>query len=924
MLNMNLRSIFFTLSLFISSILCAQNLDLIPTINPVFFAYDQEIEVQYDVTGTYMENWSEAWLWTWLPENNGSEVPSNINPANSNSSATDVARFTKSTDAGSTFFTITMTPEDFFTNVTGEVTTIGFLIKGNDWGDGQSIDHLSEVGGGLRILVESPEGNFGFYQNGENIPISLITSMPADIDILVDNITIASAANSTTIMTDHTVINDGQVHTISFKAATMDEDVEVTYNYLVPPVVTQAPVPAGNRNGINYDTNGGTATLVLEAPNKSSVFVIGDFNNWQIDNDYFMNQDGERFWITLDLLDPNELYRFQYLIDGDLRIADPYAERISSPFDDGQIIDENRYPGLEVYPFNQTTEGVSFLQIIPSDEYQWTTTDFERPEKKDLIIYELLVRDFSDERTFNAVIEKLDYLQDLGINALELMPIMEFEGNISWGYNPAFMFAVDKFYGTENNLKKLIDEAHQRGIAVILDIVLNHAFGRCPLVRLDNDDTYGPPTDDNVYFNRTPRHDFNVGYDFNHESDYTKDYVDRVNEFWINEYRIDGFRFDLSKGFTQNNTLGNIGAWGQYDASRIALLKRMADKIWEVDPESYLILEHFAANDEEKELAEYGMMSWGNMVGAYRNAGKGQTSSIQGVYHVNRGWDVPHLIGYMESHDEERVMWEVTKNNFQSTKEALIRVKAAAPFFILVPGPKMLWQFQEFGYDEELNNDRLGIKPTRWEYLDDADRKKLHELYTSLINLRTKTDYIDEQYFSWSPGGTFKWINIDHPDLKIAVFGNLGQVETTGSVQWPATGTWYNYFTGEEVTVDALTDPNYFLREAEVKIFVSEPIENYVDGNPLEDFISSIDQLATTKEELTITPNPAKTNILINYPLEANQLIIYDSFGRFVEMKKIDSTGNAKFNVANYSSGIYIVVAKQSEQIIDSQLLFIE
>ena len=112
----------------------------------------------------------------------------------------------------------------------------------------------------------------------------------------------------------------------------------------------------------------------------------------------------------------------------------------------------------------------------------------------------LLVRDFTDERTFQAVIDRLDYLEELGINAIELMPVMEFEGNLSWGYNPAFMLAVDKFYGTETKLKQLIDEAHKRGMAIILDIVVNHAFGRSSLVRLNNDDLYGPPTAANVWF----------------------------------------------------------------------------------------------------------------------------------------------------------------------------------------------------------------------------------------------------------------------------------------------------------------------------------------------------------------------------------------------------------------------------------------
>jgi 1,4-alpha-glucan branching enzyme len=249
----------------------------------------------------------------------------------------------------------------------------------------------------------------------------------------------------------------------------------------------------------------------------------------------------------------------------------------------------------------------------------------------------LLVRDFTEERTYKAVTEKLDYLDSLGINAIELMPVNEFEGNLSWGYNPSYKFAPDKFYGTEDDLRELIDEAHKRGIAIIFDMVLNHHFGRSPLVRMYSSGDFGPPRPDNPWFNVTAKHDFNVGYDFNHESQYTKDYVDRVVAYWVEKYKVDGYRFDLSKGFTQKNTLGNTGAWGQYDASRIALLKRMADVIWAQDPETYIILEHFADNNEETELADYGMMLWGNMNHDYRKAAKAQNVNLNWAYYGARG-----------------------------------------------------------------------------------------------------------------------------------------------------------------------------------------------------------------------------------------------------------------------------------------------
>src|SRR5690606_14971977 len=212
-------------------------------------------------------------------------------------------------------------------------------------------------------------------------------------------------------------------------------------------------------------------------------------------------------------------------------------------------------------------------------------------------------------KNYATLADTLDYLANLGINALQLMPVNEFEGNSSWGYNPSFYFAPDKYYGAKNDLKQLIDECHGRGIAVILDVVLNHSFGQSPMVQLYFEN--GRPSAGNPWFNAEPMHPFNVGYDFNHESEYTKAFVKDVLRFWMEEYRVDGFRFDLSKGYTQKNsgTSDNaVGAWSAYDASRIALWKDYNTFIRSIDQDCYVILEHFAEDSEEQVLAAEGMM----------------------------------------------------------------------------------------------------------------------------------------------------------------------------------------------------------------------------------------------------------------------------------------------------------------------------
>ncbi|SNT34453.1 Por secretion system C-terminal sorting domain-containing protein [Ekhidna lutea] len=862
-----------------------------PQIEPEFFSADEEITITYDVTATSLQSFQEAWIWMWVP-GKGIDAPSNINPASSNSSATNPAKFTRSTgNSGEVYFSLTLTPTEFLNTSAENIESIGMLLKGNDWSDGQTTDYIAQINDGFSLVVDNPSGNYGFYNSSESLSIEARTSETATIEIFVDGGLIESTSNVTSLSTTHTIIDDGNVHEIKITATNGSETLVKNHTYTITPTPSSETLPLETRDGINCGEDNTSVTLALRAPNKEHVFVIGDFNDWSLSNEYLMKKDDEVFWLTLSELTPGEEYLFQYLVDGELKIADPYAEKISSQFDDAEIISDNRYPNLKPYPGSETSEAASFLRTNKSD-YVWEP--FTRPQKEDLVIYELLIRDFTEERTFEAVINRLDYLQDLGVNAIELMPVQEFEGNLSWGYNPAFMFAVDKYYGTELDFKTLVNEAHKRGIAIILDIVLNHQFGRNSLVRLYNEGLYGNPTSENPWFNTTPKHDFNVGYDMNHESQYTKDYVDRVVTYWLEEYNIDGYRFDLSKGFTQRNSLGNVSLWGQYDASRIAIWKRIADVIWAEDPSAYIILEHFAENREEKELSEYGMMLWGNMNHTYINAAKGSSASLSQTYYVDRGWSDPHLISYMESHDEERLMWEVQKSH--GLNYSLERAKLATAFFLTVPGPKLIWQFGEFGYDEELNNDRLGIKPTHWEYLEEVNRKKLFDLYKSIINLKVKSGYINEQYFHWSPSGLVKTINIDHPEVSIYLIGNFDDEAQTSTHKFSKPGTWYDYFTGASFEV---TNPSVevTLGAGEWHIFTSELIENYIEDQEIT--LSSPQSL----NEI-IYPNPTDNEVRVSGTWNHSNYYITDQTGRVLFSGTLkDQT----IDVSNLNSGIYFL-----------------
>ncbi|MBP1669755.1 MAG: alpha-amylase, partial [Bacteroidetes bacterium] len=423
-------------------------------------------------------------------------------------------------------------------------------------------------------------------------------------------------------------------------------------------------LPEGIRDGITY-TDTATAVLSLFAPGKEFVYVLGDFNGWEVDSSFMMHRtpDGKRFWLEINGLVPRREYIFQYLVDGTLRIGDPYTDKISDPGNDPSITDET-YPDLILYPTGKTTGIASVLQTgqVP---YTWQADDFTPAPSTELVIYEILVRDFTVNHTYRAIMDTLGYLETLGVNAIELMPVNEFEGNVGWGYNPSFYFAPDKYYGTKDDLKKLIDECHKRNIAVIMDMVLNHAKISCPFVQLYFDGSN--PTSENPWFNVTSNFTANPdvnswGYDFNHESEYTQQLVDSINSFWMSEYRFDGFRFDFTKGFG-NNIKGSNDIWGSlYDADRIRLLKRMADEIWKRNPDAYVIAEHLSENLEEEELSDHGILLWGNMNNNYCEAAMGwnesNKSNLSGISYKYRTWSQPHLLGYMESHDEQRLMYK--------------------------------------------------------------------------------------------------------------------------------------------------------------------------------------------------------------------------------------------------------------------------
>lgn len=763
-------------------------------------------------------------------------------------------------------------------------------LEGKDIGGADIFYTVYEENLAFTSSLQSPSQTSLIKEIGETIEIRGVASQEATLTI-TDNGTEVFSTTGTELSYDLTATTTG-THIVTFSADNGEETQRATFSYVVPTTVNAVDPPIGAEDGITI--LGDTAIyLQLFAPGKDYAFVVGNFTNWELTTDFQMNKslDGNTHWILVEDITDGD-YFFQYLVEGDVKTADPYSTLVLDPNND-QFIDEVTFPNLPAYPADKASGILSYVQV-GAEEYDWNIENFASPDQEKLVIYELLVRDFIEAHNYQTLVDTLDYLENLGINAIELLPVNEFEGNISWGYNPSFHMALDKYYGDPNSFKAFIDACHARGIAVILDVVYNHAFSQSPFFQLYNEG--GKPSPENPWLNVDATHPFNVGYDFNHESPATKKFVKKVVTYWLEEYRIDGFRFDLSKGFTQVNNPNNVGAWSAYDASRIEILKDYMDTVWEVNPAAYNILEHLSANQEETELIEYGMMVWGNMNHSYNEATMGYGgNNLLGAAHTSRGWEDKHLVSYMESHDEERLMYKNkefgnTSNPDYNVKQegiGLHRVELASAFFYTIPGPKMLWQFGEMGYDVNIDfNGRTGPKPIRWEYLNEPDRRRLHDVTAALIKLRQEYEVFctDDFRLDISSNGLesgLKRIQLNGDDMQVNVIGNFTVFAQSLDPDFQTTGMWYEYFSGEEINV---TDVNAKLDMApgEYRLYTSiplpEPDFGYISTTDVEEVVS--DEFA-----LQLLPNPTTTTTQIAFQLEqaaAVKVEIYNINGQLV------------------------------------------
>lgn len=928
------------------------------SVNPAIFDETDAITVTFtvDETAFGVASSHALYLWAWSTDSNNSQSDGPTNGTWSASNPVNKLTYVSSSGSAGTYTYTMNTVKSFYGNRANPLSKIGFLVKTVEGGI-QSQDVFLNVGEFQFKLTNPAEGSTNILSSGTVLNITGTSTLPANFVVQANGAPVYTSSSATTSLNfPYTVAQDAAMEVIATQSVG-GAKVSKTFSVALSVPVQTAAIPAYMRQGISYDPNDPTKVgLAIFAPFKSSVHVIGSFNNWAVNANYLMKRDStnpDLFWLELTGLTPQQVYTFQYRTADGIKVADPYSPLVLSP-DDDPWINQNAtvYPNLPVYPTGQNFE-VSVIQTA-KPEYNWKFSNFEKPPKENLIVYELLVRDFTTEKTWQSLIDKISYLKSLNINAVELMPVMEFDGNSSWGYNTGFHYALDKAYGTPEKFKEFIDVCHENGIAVILDIALNHATGRSPIERMwmvdPDDDGYGDPAANNPYFNQVAKHSYSVFNDFNHSASATQYYVDRVLEHWIKEYRVDGFRWDLTKGFTQNCTVNDQNCTNKYQQDRVDILKGYADNQWSYDPSSYIIFEHLGTDDEEKLWANYrinegkGVMMWDKETNPYNQntMGYASDSDFSKVNFSNHGFSDTRAMSYGESHDEERIMYKNltygTSSGSYNVKDlatSLERQKAYGAVFLTVPGPKMIWQFAELGFDKSIytcedgtvnaegdsipGDCKLEPKASAFglNYEMNSTRKSIYDTWAKILELRLSNDVFNTKTFRVESGDLMPRIYISNTatasTLKnVVVLANFTMISQNIVPDFPYTGNWVNLMDNTSVSISNTIFP-----------ITIEPGGFRIFGNAgssgTDEVIGNISSVS-----LKLTQNPISNGMAsIRYTNAKNGTIaIYDLAGALVKTVKVSQdNGDETILINGLKTGLYLIQLKSEKGVAVTKMI---
>ena len=540
----------------------------------------------------------------------------------------------------------------------------------------------------------------------------------------------------------------------------------------------------------------------LFAPYNKEAALIGSFSNWK---EISMEKDEEGYFRTrVELEDGVYQYKFRvqsksWFLEPDqwVDVVDPYATDIDDPTQNALV---------------RIKDGDRIV-----DTYVWKHDDKPLPVDRELVIYEMHVADFSGGEAdplargkYEHVVEKLDYLVELGINAIELMPLKEYPGDYSWGYNPRYFSAAESSYGTTAELKNLIDECHGRGIRVIIDGIYNHSESSSPLTQIDHD----------YWYHHAPRDaDNNWGPEFNYEfydenlGTYpARKFIGDTVRYWVQEYHLDGIRFDAARQIANYDFMHWIvqeakdaaGPKPFYTVAEyipetpsITNLDGPMDGCWH-DSFYHCIVEHICGDTFDLERLK-------DAIDCKRQGFLGATN----------------VVNYLSNHDHDRVFAELGDRAILD-EAAFKRAKLGTVLLMTAVGVPLIGMGEEFGEYKAKTIEQAKID---WTLLGNDMNKGLWEYYKGLIHLRKNnqalyTENID--FFHEDPDSkVFAYTRWNDEGSRVVVVANLSENYLAGySVpHFPANGTWHEW-TGNYDVESGDDNITIDLPEYEAKVFV--------------------------------------------------------------------------------------------------------
>lgn len=405
------------------------------------------------------------------------------------------------------------------------------------------------------------------------------------------------------------------------------------------------------------------------------------------------------------------------------------------------------------------------------EQYSWSENEkkWKTPLLDDMVMYELMINEFGGD--IDETIDKLDYLADLGINCIEVMPVSNVANEVDWGFLPIGYFGVDERFGKRKDFQRFVDEAHQRGIAVIIDAVYGHTSDHFPYSYVYEKLKY----DENPFMGPFAKDYFGKSTDFNRT--FTQDYFYTVNNHWLDCYHVDGFRYDcvpnywdgaIGQGYANltyqtyqeiKGKKNNPGYFQRFFSNGFINVVQCAEQLEgpvEILEQTYSNCtwqnETLGAAKGTAHANKNDMVNLGLKLGLY---GYPEEETVNG--------DKIHktALQYIENHDHERFVCNfgiLSKDNYllqEGDRGVWYKNQPYLIGLLTAKGVPMLWQGQEFGENYFIPDQGYGrvllFRPVRWDYFYDKVGKSTVNLVRKLSQIRKeKSQFRQGQYYFYN------------------------------------------------------------------------------------------------------------------------------------------------------------------------------